>query len=279
MKSVLEIIQTTTAYFTKHGIESPRLNIEHLLAHVLGIKRMELYLQFDRPLGDAELGPLRELVRRRADGEPLQHLLGTVDFLGRSFLCDKRALVPRPETEQLCEILVARFKERPFIGRLIDIGTGSGIIALTLAAAWPEAKVEAVDVSRDALALTEENTRRLGLDGRVTFAESDLLAATTGRFELIVANLPYIPRPEIERLSREVRRDPVGALDGGEIGSEVIERLIAQAAERLSGLLALEIGCDQGPRLRDSLQAHGYDQIEIVGDYQGRDRFVFARRD
>jgi release factor glutamine methyltransferase len=279
MKSVLEIIQTTTAYFTKHGVESPRLNIEHLLAHVLGVKRMELYLQFDRPLGDGELAPLRELVRRRADGEPLQHLLGTVDFLGRSFLCDQRALVPRPETEQLCELLIARFKEAPFTGRLIDIGTGSGIIALTLAAAWPEATVEAVDLSREALALAAENARRLGLEGRVTFAQSDLLAATSGSFGLIVANLPYIPRPEIERLSREVRRDPVGALDGGEVGSELIERLVAEAADRLHGLLALEIGHDQGARLRDLLAAHGYTNIEVTADYQARDRFAFATRD
>jgi release factor glutamine methyltransferase len=202
-----------------------------------------------------------------------------VDFLGRSFLCDQRALVPRPETEQLCELLIARFKEAPFTGRLIDIGTGSGIIGLTLAAAWPEATVEAVDLSRDALALAAENARRLGLEGRVTFTQSDLLAATTGSFDLIVANLPYIPRPEIERLSREVRRDPVGALDGGEAGSELIERLVAEAADRLHGLFALEIGHDQGARLRDSLTAHGYTNIEVTADYQARDRFAFATRD
>lgn len=208
MKTVLEVIQSTTAYFAKHAVDSPRLNIEHLLAHVLGVKRMDLYLQFDRPLSDEELAPLRALVKRRAGREPLQHLLGTAEFFGRTFLCDARALIPRPETEQLCELLVEHYKATPFAGRVLDLGTGSGVIALTLAALWPEAAVEGVDLSPDALALARANAEKLGLAERVRFYESDLLDATEGVYELMVANLPYIPAAEVATLEPEVQRDP-----------------------------------------------------------------------
>jgi len=272
MKTVLEVIQATTAYFQKSGIESARLNIEHLLAHVLGKKRMELYMEFDRPLGEQELEPLRGLVKRRAAGEPLQHLLGTAEFHGRSFLCDKRALIPRPETEQLCELLLAAGPAT----RVLDVGTGSGVIPLTLAAAWPEAQVEAVDISPDALALAGENAARLGLAERVTFIESDLLAKVTSNFDLIVANLPYIARDEIPALSREVQYDPLNALDGGSDGLDLFRRFLPQAAAHLHGRLALEIGDDQTAPLTNLLTAHNFQDIRAQTDYQGRNRFLFA---
>ncbi len=272
MKSVIEVIQATTAYFQKNGIESPRLNIEHLLAHVLGKKRMDLYMEFERPLEDAELEPLRGLVKRRAAGEPLQHLLGTAEFCGRTFACDARALVPRPETEQLCELVL----KEPAATRVLDVGTGSGVIALTLAASMPDAQVEAVDVSEDALALARENARRFSLAERVRFSRSDLLAGVEGEFDLIVANLPYIDRAAIPTLSREVQRDPLSALDGGAGGLELLHRFIAEVPRHLRGRLALEIGHDQAEALAAVLARHNFQDIRPVSDYQGRNRFLFA---
>ncbi len=170
--TVLEVLQSMTAYFKKRNIDNPRLNAEHLFAHVLGRTRMELYLEFEKNLGESELATLRELVRRRGQGEPLQHLLGTVEFCGHTFLCDKRAMVPRPETEELVEFLKSKIPNPK--SQILDVGTGSGVIALTLAAAFPEAQIHAIDLSEEALELARENAARLGLSTRVDFAKSDL---------------------------------------------------------------------------------------------------------
>jgi release factor glutamine methyltransferase len=276
--TVLEVLQSTTAYFKKRDIESPRLNAEHLLAHTLQRKRIELYLEFERSLLDKELAPLRELVRRRGQGEPLQHLLGTVEFAGRVFLCDKRALVPRPETEELVErILQATAIDPP--STILDVGTGSGVIALTLAAQFPEAEVHAVDISEDALALARENAARLDLQGRVHFAKNNLLMELKGAFDLIVANLPYIASGDRSALSREVLHDPAIALFAGERGDELVRRLISAAPDRLRprGMLALEIGIGQAGNLALLLAEKNYHDIASIRDYCGVTRFLFGK--
>ncbi|MEI7821154.1 MAG: peptide chain release factor N(5)-glutamine methyltransferase [Verrucomicrobiota bacterium] len=277
MKTVLEVITATTAFFQKSGVESPRLNIEHLLAHVLKKKRMDIYMEFDRALTEAELAPLRDLVRRRAQREPLQHLLGTVEFLGLTLKTDARALIPRPETEQLCEMLVAAdcaWKG----GRIADVGTGSGCIALALAHALPDARVTGLDAADNALALARENADRCGLTARVTFAKSDLLSAAEAPFDLIVANLPYIPTGELAALQPEVQRDPRAALDGGADGLDLIRRLLPQAAAKLrsGGTLALEVGLDQTVILSSEFPAHGFRDARILKDLQGRERFIIT---
>ena len=273
--TVLEVLQSTTAYFQKRGIENPRLNAEHLLAHSLGRKRLDVYLEFERDLAEPELAPIRELVRRRGQNEPLQHLLGTVEFCGNVFLCDKRALVPRPETEELVGLLLQSARNPSTI---LDVGTGSGVIALTLAQKFPEAKTIATDVSDDALLLARENAARLQID-RVEFRNSDLLENVDGKFDLIVANLPYISRHDRDQLAAEVLRDPEVAVFAGENGDEIIRQLIETSPSYLNAgsLLALEIGLGQEAALIELLRRKNYRDIEAKNDYSGRTRFLFAR--
>ena len=275
--TVLELLQRTAGFFQKNGVESPRLNAEHLLAHVLKRKRIELYVEFERELTEAELAPLRELVRRRGQGEPLQHLLGTVEFAGQTFLCDKRALVPRPETEQLVELLQSKIENRE--SKILDVGTGSGVIALSLAATFPEAKVTATDVSGEALALARENVERLGLTSQIEFLSGNLLLYVNHVYDLIVANLPYVAAGDRTTLSREVLHDPDVALFGGERGDEMIRKLIDEARSHLApgGLLALEVGIGQAEDLAAFMAEKNYHDIKTERDYAGVIRFLFGR--
>ena len=275
--TVLEVLQSTTAYFKKREIESPRLNAEHLLAHALGRKRIELYLEFERALTEMELSPLRDLVRRRGQGEPLQHLLGTVEFCGRIFLCDKRALVPRPETEELVELLKSKIQNPK--SRILDVGTGSGVIALALASHFPEADVAAIDISDDALSLAHENAERLGLSGRVNFRSGNLFTNLSGAFDLIVANLPYVASGDAPNLAREVLHDPAVAVFAGESGDELIRKLIDAARKYLrpGAMLALEIGNNQAETLIAYLTEKNYHDIEAKKDYAGVTRFLLGR--
>jgi release factor glutamine methyltransferase len=276
MPTVLEVIKSTTAYFEKHGVESPRLNAEHLAAHSLGKKkRLDLYMEFDRPLSEQELAPMRELVRGRAQGRPLQHLLGTTEFFGREFSSDARALIPRPETEQLVELVLAAPAGNPN-PKILDVGTGSGVIAITLALELPQSSVTAIDLSPEALALAQANAQ--ALQANVTFVQGDLLPEGAEVFDQIVANLPYIPTGDISALSREVQHDPVSALDGGDDGLDLVRKLITLSKTRLvpGGRIFLELGHDQAERVKDLFQQDGWRDVEAHKDLQGVQRFVCA---
>lgn len=278
MLSLLEVLRGAETYLAARNIENPRLNAEHLLAHQLGLKRMELYLQFDRPLGESDRAPLRELVKRRTAREPLQHILGTVEFYGRTFLCDQRALVPRPETEQLVEIALeiakAKAQETPLA--ILDVGTGSGVIALTLALELPNASIQATDISCDALELAKENAARHECEELLSFFTADLFPPEGGSFDLVVANLPYIPSREISELSQEVQHDPPSALDGGEEGLDIIRRLVEVVPNHLAphGVLLLEIGLGQSEAIKEALEARKFRDISVRKDYQGVPRFA-----
>jgi release factor glutamine methyltransferase len=278
MLTLLEIIKRTADFLEARGVENARLNAEHLVGQALGLKRMQLYLQFEKPLGEAELERIRPLVRRRGLREPLQHIVGEVEFAGLRLRSDRRALVPRPETEYLTEILLSRLPEAAPL-RVLDLGTGTGAIALSLAAARPAWQVSASDLSADALALARENAAALGLTDRVTFLEGSWFGALPpeARFDLIVSNPPYLAAAEVAEAAPEVREyDPRMALVSDDEGLADLRALIHGALSRLGpgGVLALETGPAQPAALTAVARTAGWTEIESLRDLTGRDRFL-----
>jgi release factor glutamine methyltransferase len=281
MLTVLEIIKKTTDFFATRGIENPRLNAELLVGHGLGLARMQLYLQFERPLAEAELEKIRPLVRRRGQREPLQYIVGETEFAGLKLKTDRRALIPRPETELLVEWLTVP-DERPAPRSVLDLGTGTGAIALALARHFPAAAVTAVDLSDEALALAAENAERTALTGRVRWLKSDWFSALPNEtFDLIVGNPPYLSTAETAAAEPEVRdHEPVSALTSGEDGMNALRTILADAPKHLAptGLLALETGIAHHETLREIAARAGFSRTESRQDLTKRDRFFFAYR-
>jgi release factor glutamine methyltransferase len=311
--TILEVINKTTPYFEKQGIESPRLTIELLLAHLLQKKRLQLYLEFERELDEKTLTTLREMVKRRVAGEPLQYITGETEFCGLRLLVDKRVLIPRPETELLVETVARRLKAGSGEGKaedrrqetedrrqktgvsIVDVGTGSGCIAIALAkklmaASSPEgirgkvarATIYALDVSKEALDVARGNAKLHQVEKTVRFLESDLLDkfVSSSPVDVIVSNPPYIADGELAKLPKEVRDfEPARALAAGEDGLKVILRLV-MAAKRIlspSGFMALELGAGQRAAVEEFFGQQGYEVVEVVKDLQGHERVIVAR--
>lgn len=279
MLTLLEIVKRTADFFDKRGIEQPRLNAELVIGHGLGLDRMQLYLQFERLITDAELADVRAKVRRRGAREPLQYVLGTTSFHDLVLEIDRRVLAPRPETEQLIERIRERTEPGPM--RIIDLGTGSGAIALALAQVFPNADVVGVDSSLEALEVARANAHSNSLDGRVEFVESDWFDRIdpSGRFDLVVSNPPYLSEREWSEAPPEVREhEPRSALVADDDGYAALETILGAARDRIEpgGLLFLETGMDQHARLVTTARALGYEKIESLQDWSGRDRFLVA---
>jgi release factor glutamine methyltransferase len=278
--TVLEIIKRTTEFLATKGVASPRLNAELLLGHVIGRRRMQLYLEFERPLTAAELDQLRPLVRRRGQQEPLQYVLGEAEFRGLRLKVDRRALIPRPETELLVELVHTWAGPQAPILRALDLGTGSGAIAAALATLWPGAAVVAAERCPEALALARENFAALGLEGRIqSVAATWFDGVPPGPYDAIVSNPPYLSAAEVAATAPEVREhEPRAALEAPEEGLADL-RAILEAAPgylRPGGLLALETGCDHRAALCARLQAAGFQSVAAHQDLTGRDRFILA---
>jgi release factor glutamine methyltransferase len=317
--TVLEAIQKSTEFLAKKGVESPRLQTELLLAHLLKLPRMKLYLNFERTLTPVETDSLREFVKRRGQREPLQHITGSTSFCGFEIAVNRHALVPRPETELLAEsgweFLQGRVgSSQPAAGRWVkapnpvllalDFGTGTGCIAIALAAKSPSAKIVATDISADALALAKENAARNNVAERIEFLQGDGFAMLENRwgerprepegnvitdgspgvsphqFDLIISNPPYIPSDEIATLQSEVRDfDPHASLDGGADGLDFYRKLAAKAKSFLKpdGKIMLEFGDGQAEAIRKIFEAEKWIVEAVKEDYSHRERFLIAK--
>lgn len=277
--TVRRVLDWATEHFRAAKLESARLEAEILVAHLLGVDRVELYLHPERKLTEGQCQHLRALVQRRTRGEPLQYLVGSVFFYNVELKLSPAVLIPRPETEELVDRIVKDHSVPP--QSVLDLGTGSGAIAIALAKAWPQSYIVAVDLSEEALAVAAQNALLNGVQKQIAFVRSDWYSALTETFDLIVSNPPYLRRGELDRLQREVQHEPRRALDGGPDGLEAITRIIRGSPRFLNpnGRLYLEIDTEQGARVRALLVAVGkFSEMDILPDSTGRVRFARAVR-
>lgn len=269
--------------FKRRGNKSARLDAELLLGEAIGLDRIKLIVEAERPLTDDELSRYRALIKRRRASEPMAYILGRREFFALPLLVDRRVLIPRPDTEVLVETALDGTRERHLYGRMLDLCTGSGCVAIAFAKERPTWRITAVDLSPDAASVARENVRRAGVAHHLAILEGDLFAPLPkgAKFELITANPPYIPSAEIADLDADVRDfEPHLALDGGSDGLQITRRLVSEAKRYLTpgGLLALEGGFDQAPAVAALLAEHGFDEITRRKDLAGIERVLSGRR-
>jgi release factor glutamine methyltransferase len=280
--SILDVIQRSTDFLTRKGVASPRLQVELLLAHVLRMPRMQLYLSFERVLTTAELDALRALVQRRGQREPLQYIVASASFCGLEIALNRDVLIPRPETELLAERAWTFLQKGGEVSSALEIGTGSGCLAIAMAHHASQAKVCATDLSGPALELARRNAETNQVSGRVQFCQGDLFEAAPAkeRFDLIVSNPPYIPTARIETLEAEVREfEPRPALDGGADGQDFYRRIAAEAGARLrpAGCVMVELDDEGAAATRQIFQREKWMVEGVERDYSGRERILVAR--
>ena len=279
--TVLEAIQKSTDFLAKKNVESPRLQTELLLAHLLQLPRMKLYLNFERALTPAEVGQFRDLIKRRSLREPLQHITGSTSFCGCEMRVSRAVLVPRPETELLAEAGWTFLATRPAPATALDFGTGSGCLAIALALKCPAAQLTALDISEPALAVARANATHHQVTDRLQFLAGDGFASlpADATFDLIISNPPYIPTAEIATLDPEVRDfDPASALDGGPDGLKFYALLARSAARHLrpGGKLMCEFGDGQAPAISTLFEQEHWHIDAIQNDYTQRPRILIA---
>jgi release factor glutamine methyltransferase len=273
------VLAKTIPFLAERGLPNPRLEADLMLAEVLDLPRVKLYSEWDRPLEPAELQRYREIILKRAQGWPLAYLTGKKAFLSWEFAVSPAVLIPRPETELLVEMVVDAVKGKSSVTG-VDVGTGSGVIAISLAKLLPESSWQALDRSEPALAIARANAERHGVADRITFQSGDLLEPVRGlRFDLIVSNPPYIPSGVISSLQKEVAKEPVLALDGGSDGLDVYRRLLPEAVRLLNpgGWVAVEHGHDQREPLQAMFREAGLEP-RPVQDLAGIDRILLGHR-
>jgi len=280
--TVLELLRWTTEHFSAQGIDSARLDAECLLAHALDVERLRLYIDFDKPVNDAERGSFRELVRRRArERVPVSQLVGRKEFWSLPLRVTRDVLTPRPETETLVQVALDLLAGAARPARVLDVGTGSGAIALAIARECPDCAITATDISQEALIVAQENAEELGMTQRIRFLEGNLLEPVCGeQFDLIVSNPPYLALSERSELPPELAHEPERALFGGPDGLDALVGLVAQAGPRLApgGAVACELAPGQAERVAELCRAAGLERVSVHRDLAARARVVSARR-